>query len=362
MGEPLMMKDLFGLSKEEVENFFETNEQKSYCAQILLDWIYKKNIFSFEAMSNLSKSLRRLLSIQFCLKNLQLLRLETSEDCETMKYLWRLSDHQLVESVLICSGSRRTVCISSQIGCPARCAFCASGKEGFFRNLKAAEIVEQVLRIEADLKEKKERVTHLVFMGMGEPLENYKAVIKAIKILTHPSMFGISCRRVTISTVGVVEGIEKLLHEEMPLNLALSLHAPNQHLRKKLIPYARRYPLDKVLQTARLYAQKSGRDLTYEYILIKGVNDSPNEANELAKLLDKDQCSVNLIPFNPVDGIFLKRSDSKSIDTFFRILSKKGINVTLRYTKGKDIQGACGQLALKRLSFLNENEMLPSLS
>ncbi len=355
------MIDFFGLSKEEVESFFKDAKQERYHATILMDWIYKKNVFSFDAMSNLSKSLRMFLSTQFCLKNLNLIQQERSKDLETVKYLWKLSDSQLVESVLIYSGLRRTICISSQVGCPARCAFCASGKEGFFRNLSAAEIVEQVLQIGTYLREKKEKVTHLVFMGMGEPLENYEAVMKAIKIFTHPSMFGLSCRRITLSTVGVVEGIKKLACEEMPLNLALSLHAPHQRLRKKLIPYARRYPLDQVLQAARLYAKKSGRNLTYEYLLIKGVNDSPTSANELAKLLENEHCTVNLIPFNPVSGIFLKRSDSKAIETFCHILSKKGVNVTLRYTKGRDIQGACGQLALKKLSSLHQKEKLQTV-
>jgi 23S rRNA (adenine2503-C2)-methyltransferase len=253
-----------------------------------------------------------------------------------------------VESVLILSGGRRTVCVSCQVGCPARCAFCASGKEGLKRNLSAGEIVEQVLHIDRHLKEKGERVCHIVFMGMGEPMENYDAVVKAIQILNAPWGLNISQRRITVSTVGVVEGIQRLAKEELKVNLVLSLHAPNQHIRKKIIPYARKYPLEEILIAMDEYSVATKRDITYEYTLLSGINDRAEHAEELARLLKGKQCTVNLIPYNPVDGLRLQRPQRDEIESFRAILEEAGINTTWRYTKGKDIAAACGQLALQK--------------
>jgi 23S rRNA (adenine2503-C2)-methyltransferase len=250
---------------------------------------------------------------------------------------------------LILSGDRRTVCVSCQVGCPARCAFCASGKEGLMRNLTPAEIVEQVLHINHFLKEECERVSHIVFMGMGEPMENYDSVVKAIEILNCVNGFNISQRRITVSTVGVVEGIKKLANEELfKVNLALSLHAPNQNIRKKIIPYARKYPLEEVLMAVDEYSKITKRDITYEYTLLSGINDHLQNARELADLLQGKQCTVNLIPYNPVGGLNLNRPVKEKIENFRQILDDAGINTTWRYTKGKDIAAACGQLALQK--------------
>ena len=234
------------------------------------------------------------------------------------------------------------------MGCPARCAFCASGKEGLFRNLSAGEIVEQVLQIHRQLSLKGEKVTHIVFMGMGEPLENYDNVVKTIKLLTHPLSLNLSARRITVSTVGVVEGIEKLMHEEITVNLALSLHAPNQHMRKKIVPYSRKYEIEDILKAVTLYSRKTRRDITYEYVLIQGINDGLDAASQLGQLLKGQQCCVNLIPFNPVPGINLKRPEKGAVEAFRNTLTRAGIRCTWRYTKGKDIAAACGQLALKK--------------
>ncbi|MBU6446410.1 MAG: 23S rRNA (adenine(2503)-C(2))-methyltransferase RlmN, partial [Verrucomicrobia bacterium] len=229
------MKEICSFSLEELKIWMEQNGEKPFRAAQVFDWIYAKDALHFDAMTNMSKTLRDKLAQQFSFPILKLLKTQESEDLETFKYLWELPDHKRVESVLILSGDRRTVCISCQVGCPARCAFCASGKEGLLRNLSAAEIVEQVLHINRQLKAKGERVSHLVFMGMGEPMENYDAVVKAIQIFHAEEGFGISQRRITVSTVGVVEGIHKLAKEELKVNLVLSLHAPNQHIRKKII-------------------------------------------------------------------------------------------------------------------------------
>jgi 23S rRNA (adenine2503-C2)-methyltransferase len=211
-----------------------------------------------------------------------------------------------------------------------------------------AEIVEQVLHIDRDLKKIGERVCHIVFMGMGEPMENYEAVVKAIALFNDPAAFQISQRRITVSTVGVVEGIQRLAKEDVQVNLVLSLHAPNQHLRKKIIPYARKYPLEEILIAMDEYGRETKRDVTYEYTLLAGINDRAEHAEELAVLLRGKQCTVNLIPYNPVAGLHLKRPEAESIVAFREILMDAGINTTWRYTKGKDIAAACGQLALQK--------------
>jgi len=342
------MKEICSLSLKELKTWMEENGEKAFRAPQLFDWIYMKDAASFEAMTNMSKELRSKLAGQFSFPVIKLLRTLESEDGETIKFLWELPDLKRVESVLIMSDERRTVCISCQVGCPARCAFCASGKEGLLRNLSPAEIVEQVLHINRILKLKGERVSHLVFMGMGEPLENYEAVVKSIDIFHHPEGLNISQRRITVSTVGVVEGIHRLAKEELKVNLALSLHAPNQHIRKKIIPYARKYPLEEILLAMDEYSRNTKRDITYEYTLIAGINDRFQHAEELARLLSGKQCTVNLIPYNPVDDLNLRRPEKEAIEEFRSILEEAGINTTWRYTKGKDIAAACGQLALQK--------------
>jgi 23S rRNA (adenine2503-C2)-methyltransferase len=342
------MQHLCSLSIDDFKNWLTARGEKPFRAAQVFDWVYAQGVTDFEAMTNLGKTFREELAKSFQFPALRKLRTQVSEDGETVKYLWELPDRSRIESVLIISGDRRTVCISCQVGCPARCAFCASGKEGLLRCLSAGEIVEQVLHIDRELKQKGERVSHLVFMGMGEPMENYEAVVRAIAILNHPSGLQISQRRITISTVGVVEGIHRLAEEELQVNLVLSLHAPNQHLRKKIIPYARKYPLEEILLAMDAYAAKTKRDITYEYTLLAGINDQRAHAEELAALLKGKQCTVNLIPYNPVDGLQLRRPEKEVIERFRSILEAARINTTWRYTKGKDIAAACGQLALQK--------------
>jgi 23S rRNA (adenine2503-C2)-methyltransferase len=216
--------------------------------------------------------------------------------------------------------------------------------------LSAGEIVEQVLHIDRLLKAQGERVCHIVFMGMGEPMENYDAVLESIGIFNDPAGLQISQRKITVSTVGVVEGIKRLAREDLHVNLVLSLHAPNQHLRKKIIPYARKYPLEEILMAMDEYGRETKRDITYEYTLLAGINDRMEHARELATLLKGKQCTVNLIPYNPVEGLNLKRPDGEAIASFRDCLTEAGINATWRYTKGKDIAAACGQLALQKNS------------
>ena len=351
------MREFCGLLPKELGVCLDKQSIAPYRLKQLYDWVYKKGVTQYQEMTNLSRPLRDFFEEHFKLGVLTAEKIEESDDGETTKFLWRLLDNQNVESVLIRSEKRRTVCVSSQVGCPARCAFCASGQNGLIRNLTVAEIIEQVVQIHSHLLKEGERVTHVVFMGMGEPLENYDAVVRALKILIDPELFALSSRRITVSTVGVVPNIERLLEEGLNVNLALSLHAPNQHLRKKIVPYARKFHIEDVLKAARLYAQKTKRDITYEYVMLAGVNDRQEDAKELCILLKNEHCCVNLIPFNPISGVHLKRPKKESIELFRSILSEGGIRSTWRYTKGKDIAAACGQLALKqkRLSNLHEN-------
>lgn len=341
------MMDYGDLKRNSLEAWLKEQGEKEFHAKQILAWIFEKGVLSWDEMTNLSKDLREKLKKSFRLPVLELAKITPSNDLETYKFLWKLHEGNFVESVLICSGDRRTVCVSSQVGCPARCAFCASGQQGFFRNLRATEIIEQILQINIWLAKKGERVSHIVFMGMGEPLKNYESVVKAINIISHPDFFNISQRRITVSTVGVVEGIKRLSNEGLKVNLVLSLHAPNQHIRKKIIPYARKYPLEDILSAMDDYASKTKRDITYEYTLISGINDHPDHAHELSHLLKGKQATVNLIPYNPVQGIRLKRPEKKAIKQFRSVLFGSNIVNTCRYTKGDDIAAACGQLALQ---------------
>ncbi len=343
------MADFCDMTGEDLRAWLEAHGEKAFHARQLFEWVYGKQVTQWDAMTNLSKDLRQKLAKSMRLPVIQLVRVQPSNDQETYKFLWKLHEGNFVESVLICSGDRRTVCVSSQVGCPAKCAFCASGKQGFFRNLRPSEIVEQVIHINQWLAQKGERVSHVVYMGMGEPLKNYDSVMRSIRMLSSPEMFNISQRRITLSTVGIVEGIKRLAQEEdLKVSLVLSLHAPNQKIRLKIIPYARKYPLEEIMSAMDEYSEKTKRDITYEYTLIAGINDHPDHAFELCHLLKGKQCTVNLIPYNPVPGLRLERPGKKEIKQFRSVLYGGKVVNTCRYTKGDDIAAACGQLAMQQ--------------
>jgi len=349
------MTDFCELSFDDLTAWLKAQGEKEFHARQLFDWVYEKSTLDLEKMTNLGKELRQKLASSFKFPVLQLVKVQPSTDLETYKFLWKLREGTFVESVLICSGTRRTLCVSSQVGCPAKCAFCASGKNGFVRNLRPAEIVEQILLVNQWLKERGERICHIVYMGMGEPLKNYDTVVKSIRLISDPRCLNLSQRRITVSTVGIVEGIKRLSLEGLKVSLVLSLHAPNQHVRQKIIPYARKYPLDAIMQAMDEYSERTKRDITYEYTMIAGINDHPDHAHELSHLLHGKQCTVNLIPYNPVPGLRLERPDKKAIKQFRSVLFGSRIVNTCRYTKGDDIAAACGQLAL-----LQENLTAPS--
>jgi len=343
------LKKIYNLTEAELTEWLKQQREKPFHAKQIFEWLYQKKVSSWDQMSNLSKELRLKLSAAFYLHSLKLKKVVDSADGETTKFLWELVDGSLVESVLIRAPERRTVCVSSQVGCPARCAFCASGKKGLLRNLEPSEILEQILLTDLYLEKVGEKVCLIVFMGMGEPFENFDNVLRTIRRIIDPKGLVISQRKVTVSTVGIVEHIVRFANEDLSVHLVLSLHAPNQELRKKIIPYARKYMLPDILDAMLYFAQKSGRDITYEYTLLEGINDAPHHAEELAKLVKGHPCTVNLIPYNPVEGLRLNRPSKEAIETFREILVDAKIPTTWRYTKGKDIAAACGQLALVQL-------------
>jgi len=339
-------KFLHSLDEDSLKAWLVEHGEPPFRAKQILSWLWKQCVEDVESMGNVGKALIQKISTAFTCSPLVLVRKE--EEAETTKFLWKLRDGALVESVLIFAPGRSTVCVSSQVGCGMRCSFCASGKMGFVRNLEAAEIAAQVLYIHRRLAKNGEGVTNVVYMGMGEPLQNYESVVQSIRMLT--DRFGLSRRRITVSTVGVIQGIEKLSLEKLGVRLALSLHAPNQELRQKLIPFARKAPLKALLSAIDRFRERTGREVTYEYILIQGVNDSFEHAKELASLLKRRGGSVNLIPYNPVSGVRMKRPSGSDIERFRNVLQYEGIANTCRYTKGKKIDAACGQLALRSSS------------
>jgi len=329
-------------SQKEIKAFLLKNNFQAFRLKQIFEWIYKKNVTSFDEMTNLSVDLRNFLNENFQLFSLKLKDTQESQNEQTKKYLFELHDGFLIESVLILSENRKTICLSTQVGCPVKCSFCASGKKGFFRNLKSHEIIEQILHISNDIKKKP---SHIVFMGMGEPLLNLDELLQAIKIISYETYFNISQRRITISTVGILENLKKLKEKKLKVNLALSLHAPTDEIRNKIIPYSKRYKLQDLISELASYFEKTKRDISFEYILIENVNDSIKDAEQLAKLLKNFQGFINLIPFNPIKGLNYKKPSNSRIQEFKAYLKSKKLNVTQRYTKGDDIAAACGQLS-----------------
>lgn len=317
-----------------------------YRADQVADWVFAKGVTSFDEMTNLSKALRALLSERCVVRTAELTRTAVAADA-TRKLLLTFRDGAAVETVWIPEGERHTVCLSSQVGCPVGCRFCASGLDGLQRNLTAGEIVEQALHVRACLRaaldDASARLTNVVLMGMGEPLANYAQVVKAIRILNAPWGLGIGARRITVSTVGLPGRIRRLAGEDLQVNLALSLHAPTEALRRKLIPWARTR-LKEVLDACEAYFRRTGREVTLEYVLLAGVNDQREHARQLAVLARRLRANVNLLRYNPVPGLPYRRPGSADAFAFQRWLREAGVNAHVRRSRGGDISAACGQL------------------
>jgi 23S rRNA (adenine2503-C2)-methyltransferase len=309
-------------------------------------WVYGKLTSDSAKMSNLSPGDRGKLSEQMDFSVGQVQKHQISED-KTQKFLIGWEDGAAAESVIIPDGPRRTACISSQVGCPVGCKFCASGLNGVKQNLSAGRIVQQIFLLNRTLAASKERITHIVFMGMGEPMANYANVIRAVRVLHDPECFNIGARKITISTVGVPSRMRELAEEELPLNLAISLHAPNETLRRQLIPWAEHFSLEDILEAGRYYFERTGREITLEYILLSGVNDGSEQARQLAKICKTLRANVNLIRYNEVEGLPFIRPTSEAVMNFQTILRGQGVNVHVRKSRGRDIDAACGQLRRK---------------
>ena len=317
-------------------------------AQQVRDWVYGKGVSDPAQMTNLSKADRDALRERVDFATAQVAAHQRSED-GTQKLLLTWGTDTNAETVMIPDADRRTACVSSQVGCPVGCRFCASGMNGAKGNLSAAQIVEQVFQLNRVLRPlgERERVSNVVFMGMGEPMANYANVMQAVRVLHDPKCFNIGARRITISTVGVPPKIRQLAGEELPLNLALSLHAPNEPLRRELIPWAEHFALDDILDACRFYFDRTGREITLEYILLSGVNDRPEHARQLARLCKTMRANVNLIRYNEVQSLPYLRPRSDDVMRFQQILRDAGVNTHVRKSRGRDIEAACGQLRRK---------------
>lgn len=333
------MRNIYDLTLKELEEYFVENGEKKFRAIQIYEGLYKKRLTSFDEMTNISKELREKLNRTFSINKIKLLIKQQGENVN--KYLFELEDGNKIESVLMFHDYGISICVSSQVGCNMTCAFCESGRLKKVRNLLAHEIVEQILLIEEDIKK---RITHVVVMGIGEPFDNYDNVMRAIKIINCGKGIDIGSRHITISTCGVVPGIKKFMNEEGQVNLAISLHAPNDELRNKLMPINKAYNIEELMTSIKEYIAKTNRRVTFEYIMLEDINDSEKEAKELVNLLKGINCYVNLIPYNETDNIGFKRTKEWKILRFYDILKSNKINTTIRKEFGGKVDAACGQL------------------
>jgi 23S rRNA (adenine2503-C2)-methyltransferase len=338
-------KSLYELSREELVAVFEDWGQPGYRARQVWEWLYQHNVTDFAGMTNLPQALRSRLEAEFRIGSLELVTEIHSTDGQTEKRLWQLPDGQMIESVLMeYDGVRRTACISTQAGCAMGCVFCATGQMGFARHLTAGEIVEQAVQFARQLEAQGERLSNVVLMGMGEPLHNYDATLKAIARLNDEAGLNIGQRHITLSTVGLVPAIRRFADERLQVGLAISLHAATDDERSKLLPINKRWPLAKLLEAVRYYVDRTGRRVTFEWALIAGENDTVEQAEKLGQLLHGLKCHVNLIPLNPTSGYAGRPSDPARVETFQAVLRSYHIGSTVRVRRGIDIQAGCGQL------------------
>jgi 23S rRNA (adenine2503-C2)-methyltransferase len=343
--------DLKSLTFSELQEQLHNLGEPSYRAGQIIDWLYKKRVDTIDKMTNLPQPLRKRLSETFALGTIDLVRVLGARDT-TRKFLFRLADGNLIESVLIPASlalyggksDRRTICVSTQVGCAYGCKFCASGLEGFSRNLSANEIVDQLIAVERATSEK---IDNVVFMGMGEPLANFENVLRAIRIINAEWGLGIGARHITVSTSGLAPQIRKLAAESLQIRLAVSLHGATDEVRNRIMPINRRYNIETLLSACDYYAAHKKQRLTFEYILIAEVNDSDEQARLLARHAHRLSAKVNLIPYNSVSGLPWVRPSENRQEKFLSILRRQGIPVTLRREKGHDIDAACGQLRLQ---------------
>jgi 23S rRNA (adenine2503-C2)-methyltransferase len=343
------LTNLFDLTIDQLSNRLVAANFKKFNATQVYEWVYQKRVLDFALMSNLNKELRDYLGREFSLSQLEVVTKQTSND-GTIKYLYRLEDGYNIETVLMQHEYGLSLCVTSQVGCNMGCSFCASGLKFKTRDLTAGELVLQILGVEADIDQK---ITHIVVMGIGEPFDNYANVMDFIRIVNHAKGLAIGQRHITVSTCGIVPKILAFADEPIRVNLAVSLHAPNDEIRSQIMKINKRYPIAEIIDSLKIYFEKTSRRITFEYILLHEVNDSVEQANELSDLIRGLNAYVNLIPYNPVREFAYAPTDMKRASRFYDQLMKRGINVTLRREQGKDIDAACGQLRMKHEDNLN---------
>ncbi len=333
------MKNIYGETHQQLEQYFLDLGEKKFKATQVFGWLYEKRVSSFEEMSNVKKSVIQSLQQDYVMEPLKIMDILT--DVDVHKYLFQLSDGEKVEAVLMKHDYGNSICVSTQVGCNMGCTFCESGRLKKRRNLEAYEMVLQLLMVEEHLGE---RISHVVLMGIGEPFDNYENVMKFIDIINHPKGMAIGARHITISTCGIIPKIKEFMKEKRQVNLAISLHAPNDTLRSRLMPINKAYPLTELIPVLKEYVDETHRRLTFEYIMLKGINDQKVHAIELAKLLRGINCYVNLIPYNETSHIEYEKSSKERILQFYDTLKKEKINVTIRREFGSKVMAACGQL------------------
>jgi 23S rRNA (adenine2503-C2)-methyltransferase len=334
---------ILSLSAPELEGWLAERGEQAYRRKQVWAWL-ARGVADFEAMRDVPASLRTALASEFRATSLKPVAVSQADRGLTTKTLFELDGGHSVEAVVMRYPDRSTLCISSQAGCPIGCPFCATGKFPFGRNLKAHEIVEQALEAERILAKEDRRLSHVVFMGMGEPMANYRAIVESVRRFADPELLGISPRRIVVSTSGLIPRIAQLAEEKIPVTLAISLHAARDELRDVLVPINRKFPVHELVDAAQAYAEKTGRRVSYEWVMLAGVNDTGRDAKELGSLLKRKLAHVNLIPFNPVEDTPYHAPDRASIRAFKEMVEAEGLNVTVRDTRGREADAACGQL------------------
>ena len=331
--------NIYDYTIKQLEDYFISKGEKKFKATQVFEWLYQKRVKSFDEMTNIKKEVISYLKDDFKINSLEILTKQ--EDVDVIKYLFKLEDDNKIEAVLMKHDYGNSLCVSSQVGCNMGCRFCESGRLKKVRNLKTSEMVLQLLKIEEDLNI---RISHLVLMGIGEPFDNYENVIKFIDIINTPKGIALGSRHITVSTCGIIPKIKEFIKDGKQVNLAISLHASNDKLRQELMPISRVYKLDDLMKVIKEYIKQTNRRVTFEYILLKGINDKYENAIELSKLLKGMNCYVNLIPYNETSHIEFKKSDQDTILKFYDTLKKNNIGVTIRREFGKKVSAACGQL------------------
>lgn len=342
------MQSLYDFTYEQMRDLAESFGWKKFRGHQIFQWLYRERVTDFDAMTNLSKDTREILKAHYSIDPLRLVRKQVSHD-GTTKFLFATEDGSLLESVMMVFDYGKSVCVSSQVGCNMGCAFCASGLTKKKRDLTSGEMVAQVLKIQRELDKTNDRLSHIVVMGTGEPFDNYENLMTFLETVNHDRGLGIGSRHITVSTCGIVPRIYDFSKAHTQYNLAISLHAPNQALRQELMPVSKAYPLDELMEAICFYGQENNRRLTFEYILLKGVNDQPEHARQLAKLLKGLNAYVNLIPYNSVDEKQFKSVKHDEAMVFYDLLMKNHVRATIRKEHGQDIDAACGQLRINEL-------------